>query len=236
MKIIRDNRYTMPGLFKMPDEPVVFSRAGQCPGGDDYEKALHDLESARKNLAGKDRSVRDQELLGTISEIINRIKAHYQSYMFSHEELGAVEEQPGKNRKEDMTMNRMLIVDDSEEIRMLIKSYFRRITSNSLILETDKGENALELYKKIVPDIVVLDLMMQDKNGIDVMKEILEYDRHARIIIVTGYDEKELYQSCVRQGAKAFLVKPFNSAFFTSVLKPILAYREEFHTCPHYKQ
>ena len=77
--------------------------------------------------------------------------------------------------------------------------------------EATNGVCALDRYKEICPDIVLMDILMPTMAGISATKKILELDPDAKIIVITAVGKKGLEAECIEAGAKNFIEKPFKS-------------------------
>ncbi len=102
-------------------------------------------------------------------------------------------------------MNVIIIDDDPlvvESLKMIVEA------NNIEVLDTgNDGENALELYKKFKPDIVLMDIRMKNKSGIDATKDILEYDLNANILLITTFQDKEYIDSAIALGCRGYILK-----------------------------
>lgn len=114
-------------------------------------------------------------------------------------------------------MANVMIIDDSDAIRMVLKDIIV-IGKHNLVGELDNGVRALEEYIKVKPDIVLLDMAMPKKDGTSVLKEIIGCNPNAKIIMISASDNQETVKECMRLGAKAYILKPFN---FQEVLDTI---------------
>lgn len=104
---------------------------------------------------------------------------------------------------------KILIVDDAAFIRLLIKNTLKR-AGFSRFFEAEKGKEALELYKKEKPDLVILDITMGGMSGLEVLEALINIDRQARVIMCSSVGKEEIVQKALNLGAWSFLVKPFN--------------------------
>lgn len=112
---------------------------------------------------------------------------------------------------------KVLIVDDSRFMRNMIKKIL--LEEGYLIAgEASNGIEAVEMYKKMMPDIVTLDLTMPLKGGVEALKEIIEYDKDANVIMISAMGQQSLIIETIQNGAKDFLVKPFTKEKFSDVL------------------
>lgn len=100
---------------------------------------------------------------------------------------------------------KLLIVDDSPKIRIMLKSMYGFIFDE--IFEAENGLEAVKLYKQHLPDWVLMDIKMELMDGLEATKKIKEFDNNARIIIVTLFDDKLLRQEAINSGAYEFILK-----------------------------
>lgn len=101
----------------------------------------------------------------------------------------------------------VLIVDDSKFMR----NYLTGILSEhhyKVIAESSNGKDALSLYQKVKPEIVLLDFTLPDMNGISVLKEIKKINHLARVVMFSAMGQKSLLLEALQFGAKDFIVKP----------------------------
>jgi two-component system, chemotaxis family, chemotaxis protein CheY len=104
-------------------------------------------------------------------------------------------------------MASVLIVDDAEIIRNVIKVLLDG-SEHHVVAEASTGQKALELYAKLRPDIVTLDIRMRDMDGIDTLKQLLGNFPEARVIMISSHAEKEILMEAIKAGAKYYLLKP----------------------------
>jgi len=106
--------------------------------------------------------------------------------------------------------NSVLIVDD-EKSNLLVLSNI--LSPEYTVCMTKSGSSALELADKNVPDIILLDIIMPDMNGFDVLKALKnsEKTRNIPVILITALDSVEDEEHGLDCGAADFLVKPFRT-------------------------
>ena len=102
-----------------------------------------------------------------------------------------------------------MIVDDSDSIRLILKDILL-IGKHNLVSELSSGVNVLEEYVKTNPDVVLLDMAMPKKDGVSVLKEIIEFKPSAKVIMISASDSQETVKECMKLGAIAYILKPFN--------------------------
>ena len=151
-------------------------------------------------------------------------------------ELSTQEEsqiQEEKERKEEEALRvykenpLVLLVEDDAKTQELFQRYL--IKNNFRLISTPKGKEALELAKKYHPDLIVLDLLLPDKDGFSVLKE-LKADKETEeipVVICSILSEKE---KAVSLGAIDYLEKPVNEKKFIERIRKILPYKKEIYT------
>ncbi len=104
-------------------------------------------------------------------------------------------------------MAKILIVDDSTIQRTILRKYLEK-GGHEIIGESKTGNNVLGLYKELMPDLVILDIVMPDANGIAILEQLLKFDKNARIVMCSGTALQNVIIETINMGAKSFLVKP----------------------------
>jgi two-component system chemotaxis response regulator CheY len=103
----------------------------------------------------------------------------------------------------------ILVVDDVAIIRKALVQILLKARYH-VVGQAENGEQAVELYKKFQPNLVIMDVIMPVLNGIDALRSIIENDSQARVIIVSGLNREELIMDAIYAGALDYIVKPFN--------------------------
>lgn len=106
-------------------------------------------------------------------------------------------------------MAKILLVDDSRTSRKFLRNVLEA-DQHEIIGEAVNGVEAIQKYKELHPDIITMDITMPELDGITALKEILEFDKDAKIIIVTAAGQKYKVIEAVKFGAKDYLTKPFD--------------------------
>ncbi len=110
-----------------------------------------------------------------------------------------------------------MIADDSDAIRLVLKDILA-IGKHTVVAEAVNGDEAVDLFFKTSPDVLLLDLAMPKKDGLSVLKEIIEKNSQAKIILITASDDQKIITQCLQIGASSCVSKPFD---FNEVLKQI---------------
>jgi CheY-like chemotaxis protein len=100
---------------------------------------------------------------------------------------------------------KLMIVDDNAPVRRLIRSITLPLAVD--ICECADGADALSVYLAQRPDVVLMDIRMNEVDGIEATRQITAADRKAQILIVTDYDDKDLRQASIRAGACGYVLK-----------------------------
>jgi len=116
---------------------------------------------------------------------------------------------------------RILAVDDSRVSLMKIQRLLES-TDYTVIASAQSGVDAIEQYKKVNPDIVLLDIVMPDMDGVGVLERLRETDANARVIMVSSMGTQEKVSECVAKGAKSFLMKPYEKDDLLRVLETLV--------------
>jgi len=114
-------------------------------------------------------------------------------------------------------MARVMIADDSDAIRMVLRDALE-IGHHEVVTEATNGQEAIEQFQAIKPDVLLLDIAMPKKDGRTALTEIITRDPKAKIIMITATDSLKMISECIAAGAIAYIMKPFD---FEDVLKAI---------------
>ncbi len=117
------------------------------------------------------------------------------------------------NKKDPMGLKatgksyKVLVVDDSTVMRSMV-SQILKSEKYEICGEAGDGVEAIELFKKLKPDVMTLDINMPKKNGIDTLKEIMNGNPEARIVMLTSEGQKSSVVEAIALGARDYIVKP----------------------------
>ena len=115
----------------------------------------------------------------------------------------------------------ILIADDLSFMRMIQKEILAE-RGYSVVGEAVDGQQAVEKYKSLRPDLVILDITMPNMNGLEAMRKILAFDTKARIIMCSALGQQNLIVDAIRAGVKDFIVKPFRPERILSAIQKAL--------------
>ncbi len=117
---------------------------------------------------------------------------------------------------------RILIVDDATFIRMIVKSILVP-RGFEIAGEAANGSEAVRKYFDLKPDLVTMDITMNEKDGLQAAREILTMDKNARIIMVTALGQERMLIDSFKIGVKDFVVKPFKPERLLTAVQKALA-------------
>ena len=100
---------------------------------------------------------------------------------------------------------KILIVDDNASMRRMIRGIIQPLADE--IYECADGGEALEIYARVFPDWVLMDIQMKPVDGITATRQIIEAYPQARVLMVTNYNDDDLRQAAHEAGASRYLVK-----------------------------
>lgn len=117
--------------------------------------------------------------------------------------------------------NGILIVDDASFMRMMIKDI---LTKNGFTIlgEAENGLKAIEKYKELNPDLVIMDITMPEMDGIQAVKEIKKINSNAKVIMCSAMGQQAMVIEAIQAGAKDFIVKPFQADRVVEAVKKVL--------------
>lgn len=103
-------------------------------------------------------------------------------------------------------MSKLLIVDDEIDIREFARRFFQK---RGIEVETaEDGNKALDLIQTFQPDVVMLDIRMEQTNGVDTLKQIRSENNPVKVIMVSGIEDDEVVNECKLLGVSDFIHKP----------------------------
>ena len=118
-------------------------------------------------------------------------------------------------------MAQILIVDDSafarNSLRMIVVNGGHEVVGGA-----GDGEQALELFKSLRPELVTLDYLMPGKSGETVLREILQHDPSAKVIMISGSSDFSMEERVLQAGAKFFVEKPYLQRDILKVIDQVM--------------
>jgi two-component system NarL family response regulator len=118
---------------------------------------------------------------------------------------------------------RVLIADDHLVYRIGIRNLIGSEPGFEVIGEAADGNQALDLYRKLKPDVLLLDLRMPHKSGIEVVRAVREEFRDAHILIVTSYQTEEEIFQVLQAGALGYVIKDVGREMLVQAIRAVHA-------------
>lgn len=117
--------------------------------------------------------------------------------------------------------NGILVVDDAAFMRMMIKDV---LTKNGYLVsgEAENGQKAIEKYKELTPELVIMDITMPEVDGIQAVKEIKKLDPNAKIVMCSAMGQQAMVIESIQAGARDFIVKPFQADRVIEAVKKVI--------------
>jgi len=106
---------------------------------------------------------------------------------------------------------RIMVVDDDPFMRKMLRELLET-EGHEVVAEAASGDEAVTAYREFQPDIVIMDIVLPNKNGIEVTGLILSLDKSARIIIISALKDIPLIRAAFASGAIDYIHKPFTPA------------------------
>jgi two-component system, chemotaxis family, chemotaxis protein CheY len=117
--------------------------------------------------------------------------------------------------------HRVLLVDDASFMRMMLKNILVG-SGYEVVGEAENGAKAIEQFKALKPDLMIMDIIMPEMGGIDAVREIIKLNPSAKILMCSSMGQQSLVVEAIQAGAKDFIVKPFQPSNVLEAVKKAL--------------
>ncbi|HEY8349385.1 MAG TPA: response regulator [Clostridia bacterium] len=115
----------------------------------------------------------------------------------------------------------VLIVDDAAFMRMMIRDILTK-NGYEVVGEAENGGRAIEKYKELLPDLVIMDITMPEVNGIEAVREIRKLNPDSQVIMCSAMGQQAMVIESIQAGARDFIVKPFQAERVIEAVKKVL--------------
>ncbi len=122
-----------------------------------------------------------------------------------------------------MKKTTFVITDDAIFMRTLLRRIIEQSEEYEVLGEASNGREAIEAAHKHQPDILTLDITMPEMDGIQAVPEILKVSPHTKIIMVSAMGQQTMVIEAIKQGAKDFVVKPFDKSRVYQSIRNVLS-------------
>ena len=103
-------------------------------------------------------------------------------------------------------MPKLLIVDDEVDIQEFAKNFFRK--RNIEVFTSSGGREALRIIETQKPDLVLLDIRMEEMTGVEVLKSLRQQNNAIKVVMVTGVEDEDIVNEAFSLGIKGYIHKP----------------------------
>lgn len=115
----------------------------------------------------------------------------------------------------------VLICDDALFMRTMLGNILKQ-AGFDVVGEAENGVEAVDRYRELRPDLVTMDIVMPDKGGIDAVRDIVQEDPDAKILMCSAMGQQGLVVEAIQAGAKDFVVKPFQPSRVLEAVQRVL--------------
>jgi two-component system chemotaxis response regulator CheY len=115
----------------------------------------------------------------------------------------------------------VLIVDDALFMRMMIKDILSK-DGFEIVGEAENGVEAVKKYAELHPDLVTMDIVMPEMDGIEAVRNIIKIDPAAKVLMCSAMGQQPLVVEALEAGAKDFIIKPFQPAKVVEAVRKAL--------------
>lgn len=124
----------------------------------------------------------------------------------------------------------VLIVDDADFTRDILRGIVQDL-GWTVAGEATDGAQAIDQYRQLTPDLVLLDITMPGMDGNEALAAILARDPEARVVMITALGQKEQVLAAIKLGARDFIIKPFDAERVAATLTRLLGVPETAGAC-----
>jgi len=119
----------------------------------------------------------------------------------------------------------VMVVEDTAILRKVMRGMLKEFCGMAVenIFEAEDAKTAIEMYKRVYPDVVFLDITLPEMNGKKAIGELLLIDPDARIVMFTNSRSENDVLECISAGAKDYLTKPIQPERIKDSIKKVLA-------------
>ena len=117
---------------------------------------------------------------------------------------------------------KLAVVDDAPFIREIVKQITLHAENLQLVAEAQNGVEALQMLEKVKPDVILMDMVMPQMNGVEASKQILEKYPDMKIIAFSTVDEDLMMLKALEAGCCNYLKKPFDAKSVIDVINKSL--------------
>ena len=116
---------------------------------------------------------------------------------------------------------KILIIDDTKFVREILKYHISNVSNVEVIGEASNGNEGIELFNELKPDLTLMDLLMPEKGGLETTQEILKINPNALIVLISGKKQEAFTIKKAIKGVVDVIEKPFNEKQVIEVIERV---------------
>lgn len=124
---------------------------------------------------------------------------------------------------------RVLIVDDHQLVRQGLRTYFDLLDGITVVGEAGNGVEAVDLFRNTRPDIVLMDLVMPEMDGIEATRQIHAISVDSKVIVLSSFTEDEMVFPAIKAGAAGYLLKDVSPDELADAIKTVHMGKSQLH-------
>jgi len=125
---------------------------------------------------------------------------------------------------------KILLVDDHKILRTGVRGLIERQPDLQVVAEAEDGRTAVQLSGKLAPDVVIMDISMQDLNGIEATRQITHGTPRTKVIILSMHSSQKFVTDVFKAGASGYLLKDCDFSEMVTAIRAVVA--NETYVCP----
>ena len=118
-------------------------------------------------------------------------------------------------------MYKIMVVDDAGFMRKMVQTHLTKAGYSDFV-EGEDGQKAVELYKELKPDLVIMDITMPNMDGIEALRNIKAFDADAKVVMCSAMGQEAMVMEAIKLGARDFIVKPFKADRIIQTVNKVL--------------
>lgn len=118
-------------------------------------------------------------------------------------------------------MYKIMVVDDAGFMRKMVQTHLTKAGYTDFV-EGEDGQKAVELYKELKPDLVIMDITMPNMDGIEALRTIKSIDADAKVVMCSAMGQEAMVMEAIKLGALDFIVKPFKADRIIQTVNKVL--------------
>ena len=118
-------------------------------------------------------------------------------------------------------MYKIMVVDDAGFMRKMVQTHLTKAGYSDFV-EGEDGQKAVELYKELKPDLVIMDITMPNMDGIEALRNIKAFDADAKVVMCSARGQEAMVMEAIKLGALDFIVKPFKADRIIQTVNKVL--------------